>query len=101
MSKLNTSLAISILLAKAYRERKTGNDSNIVNPIHIFQHILSPAFHEDSMAFQPVKQRADQLHLLTNYICMEHAAQKLLKHKKHTQSEQVKITGIPNTHNPA
>ena len=77
------------ILAKAYRGRKTGSDLNIVNPIHMFQHILSLAFDKESMPFQPVKQSMDQMHLLTNSIDMEHAAQKLLKHSKHTQSEQV------------
>ena len=64
------------LLAKAYRERKTQSDLTIVNPIHMFQHIMSPTFQEESMPFQPVKQSMDQMHLLTNSIDMEHAAQK-------------------------
>ena len=63
------------LLAKAYRGRKTGNDLNIINPIHIFQHILFLAFDEASMPFQPVKQSADQMHLLTASVDTEHAAQ--------------------------
>ena len=73
------------LLAKAYRGRKTRSDLNVVNPIHMFQHIMSPAFQEESMPFQPVfLQSTDQMHLLTNSINMEHTAQKLLKHtKKH------------------
>ena len=62
---------------------------NIVNPVHIFQHILSTTFNEASMPFQPVKKSANQMHLLTASIDMEHAAQQLLKHKKHTQSKQL------------
>ena len=73
------------LLAKAYRGRKTQSDLTIVNPTHMFQDIISPAFQEESMPFQPVKQSMDQMHLLTNSIDMEHAAQKLPQHNKHTQ----------------
>ena len=77
------------LLAKAYRGRKTQSDLTIINPIHLFQHIMSPAFQEESMPFQPVKQSMDQMHLLTNSIDMEHAAQKLPQRNKQSQSVQV------------
>ena len=59
--------------------RKTNSDLTIVNPAHMFHHILSSAFDESNMPFQPVRQSAGQMNLLQSEIDMEQVSQKPLK----------------------